>query len=154
MSLPDKQALAAADAAEGGAEGAKAAEDSGAAADNSTLPARRQRRTLHSHDSSAAAAPHRDVFRRALRAAGGGWADLLSRFSKGGEDGVGSTRLPRPPGQPNVAITTAIPPNPCGCGSACRPACCCCRASLDRWLLKVTSSAGVTGWFCREQPRS
>lgn len=43
------------------------------------------------------------------------WDGLLSRFGKS-EGPRAVLRRPRPPGRPNVAITTAIPPNPCRCG--------------------------------------
>ena len=108
-------------AADGAAEDNQVAAGGGeAAADNSTIPARRrQRDLLGQHSSAIITMLQPNAFRRALRAASGGWSDLLTRFSKGAEDGGGtSTRRPRPLGQPNVAITTAIPPNPCGCGAA------------------------------------
>ena len=101
-------------------DAAETADESGDAADNSTLPARRSllgsaARLLEGH-SSAASVRQPTLFRRALRAAGG-WSELLGRFRKAdetGEIGAALARRPRPSGQPNVAITTAIPPNPCG----------------------------------------
>jgi len=103
------------------AEAANAADDTSEAADNSTLPARRSllgsaAAPLREERSSAAADRQPTLFRRALHAAGG-WSDLLGRFKKAdeaNETSVALARRPRPPGQPNVAITTAIPPNPCG----------------------------------------
>ena len=97
-----------------------AASESGEAADKSTLPARRSllgtAAPLLGDCSLGAAVRPPTLFRRALHAAGG-WSELLGRFRKPdetGETGTALARRPRPPGQPNVAITTAIPPNPCG----------------------------------------
>ena len=102
------------------ADAAEAAGESGEAADKSTLPARRSllgtAAPLLGDCSLGAAVRPPTLFRRALHAAGG-WSELLGRFRKPdetGETGTALARRPRPPGQPNVAITTAIPPNPCG----------------------------------------
>ena len=155
---PGEVELNAADAAGEVAAATDAAEDSEAAAGNLTLPARRQRRNLFGQHSSVVALLEPTVFRRALRAASGGWGDLMSRFGKGAEDAAEVTRRPRPPDSPTWPSRLLSHRTHAGAGT-CMYRACVARRVVAKYVCDTARQSqrkhgsAAEGTFCPMAPR-